>query len=92
MERNGIYWLHALRKRIRAVERLWLSFHKIYNIAGLLITNDILDIMGYVAYKPHAFSWFMWFINPNLHIKRRSFSSRFTRAKPKLKVCEGVFA
>ena len=46
-------------------------FHKIYNIAGLLIINDILDIMGYVAYKPHAFSWFMWFINHNLHIKRR---------------------
>ena len=26
--------------------------------------------MWYVAYKPHTFSWFMWLINHNLHVKR----------------------
>ena len=55
--------------------------------------------MEYVAYKPQTHPWFMRFINHNLHVKRRgdfgtfcSFSSRFARAKPKLRAVNLSFA
>ena len=51
-------------------ERLKDFFVKKSNNCGLLTAIDIPDFMEYVAYKQHTSSWFMWFINHNLHVKR----------------------
>ena len=57
--------------------RLKEFFVKKYNKCGLLTTTDIPVITGYVAYKPHTFSWLLWFINHNSHVKRRSHLGTF---------------